>query len=262
MAGVSANPNVRGPPANASYTALENSAVYKAEIDRFDAALRVADASIASEVKIATAFSALQAAENARGTPAGEAAYETARIAYYTLTKGDSWLTEEQARIANTEAQPVVDGLVSQYNGIKEKRTQQRSTIEVINGLKDKVLTVKDDLAFSVDTFQKQINNIQNRINIDRKNQEDVIEKTSSWVDTVLNWLIVLATIVCIVLLVRRFAGGPSGIEKMQKETEFYRVKANLERAKKGTLPEKTPTLYELLGMERPAAPAAPAPAR
>jgi len=235
---------------------------FKIAYGDFTEKLAVADSSIDKNTATETAFAALQTAENARGTPAGEAAYETARIAYYTLTKGDSWLTEEQARIANTEAQPVVDGLVSQYNGIKEKRTQQRSTIEVINGLKDKVLTVKDDLAFSVDTFQKQINNIQNRINIDRKNQEDVIEKTSSWVDTVLNWLIVLATIVCIVLLVRRFTGGQSGIEKMHKETEFYRVKANLERAKKGTLPEKTPTLYELLGMERPAAPAAPAPAR
>lgn len=260
MAGVSANPGKPGPPAGASYKDLENKDVYKAEIERFDAAMTVADASVSNDVKIANAFAALQAAEDARGTPAGEAAYETARIAYYTLKKGPTWASEEQTRIANVEAQPVVDDLVARYNALKEKQTQQASTIEVINGLKDRVLSVKDDLAFSVNTFQRQVEAVRNQIAIDKKNQADSIQITTSWFDAVLNWLIAIVTILCIVLLVRRFAGGRGSIEKMQRETEFYRAKASLENAKKGILPTKTPNLYELFGLEKPA-PAAPKPA-
>lgn len=200
------NPNVQGVPSGASYTVLENRAVYKTEIDRFNAAMVVADANIANDVKIATAFTALQSAENARGTPAGESAYEKARIAYYTLTKGASWADDEKRRIADVEAQPVVDDFITRYAALQEKRTQQASTIEVINGLKDRVLSVKDDLAFSVNTFQRQIEAVKNRINIDKKNNVDSIHTTTSWFDTVLNWLIAISTIICILLLIRRFA--------------------------------------------------------
>lgn len=184
-----------------------------------DLATANAAAGVANQQAIA--FSNLQAAENARGTPGGESAYEKARVAYYTLTQGDSWIEGEQERIANTEAQPVINGLVSRYTGLQEKRNQQQSTIEVINGLKDKVLSVKDDLAFSVDTFQKQVEAIKNQINIDRKNQADAVKATSSWIDVVLNWLIAIATLVCIILLVRRFLRA-----RNPYETEYRNLRA------------------------------------
>jgi hypothetical protein len=63
-------------------------------------------------------------------------------------------------------------------NNQKAKQTEQASTIQVINGLRDKVLTVKDDMAFSVRTFQKQVDNIKNQINIDKKNQVDATKAT------------------------------------------------------------------------------------
>lgn len=214
MADVSADPSKPGTPAGASYKVLPNSNVYKDAIDKFDAAMTVADASIASGVRVATAFAALQNAENARGTPAGEAAYESARIAYYTLTKGSTWPAEEQQRIATVEAQPVVNDLVSQYNGLKAKSAQQQSTIEVINGLKDKVLSVKDDLAFSVSTFQKQVDAVKNQINMDKKNQVEAVKATSSWIDTLLNWLIAITTIICIVILIRRFTRPAPGLRR------------------------------------------------
>ena len=219
-------------PHGASYKDLPNKDIYQQEVDRFDAALVVADAKIDKELKITTAFKSLQDAENARGTPAGELAYETARIAYYTLTKGDSWINDEQARIASTEAQPVVDNLVARYIDLNAKRTQQQSTIEVINGLKDKVLSVKDDLGFSVKTFQKQVDAIRNQINIDKKNQAEVIQATTSWVDVVLNWLIAIVTIICIVMLVRRFSRGkPLTIEEVETQARLMRAQAFLKNA-------------------------------
>jgi hypothetical protein len=227
-------------PHGASYEDLPNKDIYQKEVERFDAALVVADAKIDKDLKITTAFKSLQDAENARGTPAGESAYETARIAYYTLTKGDSWITDEQDRIANTEAQPVVDNLVTRYKDLNAKRTQQQSTIEVINGLKDKVLSVKDDLGFSVKTFQKQVDAIRNQINIDKKNQADVIQATTSWVDVVLNWLIAVVTIICIAMLVRRFSGSkvPS-LEEVETQARLMRAQAYLLNANARAPPKK-----------------------
>ena len=225
MANVPGNPNNPTIEPGASYEVLPNKEVYRTEIERFNSAMAVSEARVSNDVRISTAFSALQAAENARGTPAGENAYEQARIAYYTLTQGDSWLGQEEVRIANTDAQPVVDGVVSQYTGLQTKRTQQQSTIEVINGLKDKVLSVKDDLAFSVNTFQKQVDAIKNQINIDKKDQADAAKVASSWIDVVLNWIIAITTIICIVMLARRYMRSTN---PYQRDLNLLRTRESL----------------------------------
>ena len=231
MAGASFDPKVPALPANASYTALPNKEVYKAELQRFANAFAVADANVDAQVKIATAFTKLQQAENARDV--APEAYEAARIAYYTLVKGDSWLQEEQNRIARVEAQPVVNNYIAQYNGIQEKKNQQQSTIDVVNGVRDKILTVKDDLKYSVSTFQKQIGDIKNQINKDKIEQSQSIAAASSWVDTFLNWVIALVTLVAIVLLVRRFykGGPPPTIAELETKARLIRAQAMLRNA-------------------------------
>jgi hypothetical protein len=198
--------------------------------------LAVASATVSDSQKINTAFRTLQAAENARGTPGGESAYETARVAYYTLTQGDTWLEQEKTRIANTEAQPIVDNYVAQYNGIQEKKNQQQSTIDVVDGVRDKILTVKDDLKYSVSTFQKQIGNIKNQINKNKIEQSQSIAAASSWVDTFLNWVIALATLAAIILLVRRFykGGAAPTIEELETKARLIRAQAMLKNANTG----------------------------
>ena len=197
----------------------------------------LAEANVDKKKKESSAFSSLQQAENARGTPAGESAYERARIAYYTLTKGDTWLDEEKDRIANTEAQPIIDGLVSQYNALKDKKQQQQSTIEVMNGVKDKVLGVKDDLKFSVKHFEKQIGDIKNQINKDKRAQTEVIAQTSSWIDVFLNWLIAIVTIIAIFFIARRFTGPGPTLEQIETKARMIRAQASMIRATKD-LPE------------------------
>ena len=236
------NPNVQL-PRRAPYATLADADLYKNMIERFNADLAVADAKIDSATKIRTAFVTLQSAENARGSPAGESAYQSARIAYYTLTKGDSWLQEEQARIANTEAQPIVNSYTSQYQNLTQRKNQQQKTIDVINGLRDKVLSVKDDLSFSVNTFQKQVDGIKNKINIEKKNQIETIEATTSWIDTFLNWTIAIVTIVCIVMLVRRFTRGGPSLEKLRTETALFKAQAEYTRAKANIFPTKKPAV-------------------
>jgi hypothetical protein len=199
-----------------------------------DLATANAAAGVANQQAIA--FLNLQTAENARGTPGGESAYERARVAYYTLTQGDTWLEQEKTRIANTEAQPIVDNYVAQYNGIQEKKNQQQSTIDVVNGVRDKILTVKDDLKYSVSTFQKQIGDIKNQINKNKIEQSQSIAAASSWVDTFLNWVIALATLAAIILLVRRFykGGAVPTIEELETKARLIRAQAMLKSANTG----------------------------
>lgn len=217
-------------PVNASYTVLPNKEVYKAEIDRFTQAIAVADANVDRHVRIATAFTALQQAENSRDTAPD--AYQAARTAYYTLVNGATWVEQEKNRIANVEAQPIVNGYVARYNDIQAKNNQQQSTIEVVDGVRDKILTVKDDLVFSVSTFQKQIDDIKNQINKNKVKQAQTIAAASSWVDTFLNWVIALVTLVAIVLLGRRFLGGRTPtIEEVESKARYIRAQAMLKNA-------------------------------
>jgi len=213
----------------------------------YTAALAVADARAGSVNRESVAFSNLMTAENARGSTGGEDAYQAARVAYYTLTKGDSWIQEEKARIANTDAQPIVNSLASQYRSLTDRKDQQTRTIDVINGLKDKVLSVKDDLSFSVNTFQKQVDAIKNQINKDKKVRSETIEATTSWVDTFLNWLIAIATITCIVMLVRRFTGSGPSLEKLRADTALFRAQAEYARARTGA-PAQPSFLRQITG--------------
>jgi len=185
----------------ASYTTLPNKDVYKTELERFARDLAVTDANIDKAFKVKTAYDKLQMAENARDQSPD--AYDRARVAYYTLVKGDKWIDEERQRIANVEAQPVVNTLIAKRNDLDSQIGQQQSTIDIVNGVKDKVLSVEDDLQYSVSAFEKQIKNVRNQINMDKKKQIVTARQAGSWVNSLLNWLIALTTLIAIVFIVR-----------------------------------------------------------
>lgn len=188
---------------NSSYKVLPNRQVYQAEIDRFTNDLAVADANIDKTTKIATAFNALQSAENARDVAPD--AYQAARVAYYTLVKGETWLNDEKTRVANVEAQPVINDLVGKYQSLQSRRSQQQAVIDSMKGVKDSVLSVKDELSFSVSNFQRQIEDITNQINKDKRVQTIQLLNATSWVEIFLNWLIGLSTLIAIFFLIRYF---------------------------------------------------------
>jgi hypothetical protein len=188
---------------NETYTKIPNNTAYAEEIKRFSDAIAVADANINSNVKVNAAFNTLQAAENARDTAPD--AYQAARVAYYTLVKGDSWINEEKNRIANTEAQPVINSLLEKYQSIQSRRSQQQAVIDSMKGVKDSVLGVKDELSFSVSNFQRQIADITNQINKDKRDQTVQLAKATTWIEVLLNWLIGLSTLIAIFFLIRYF---------------------------------------------------------
>jgi len=194
-------PAVQKPGLPFSYKELPNASVYETELNRFKAAFAVADANVDKAVKVKTAYDKLQLAENARDQSPD--AYQQARVGYYTLVKGDKWIEEERQRIANVEAQPIINNLVAMRDDLNGRIGQQKSTIDVVNGVKDKVLSVEDDLQYSVSAFQKQIENVRNQIRIDKKKQIETAAQAGSWVDTLLNWLITLTTIIAIFFIAR-----------------------------------------------------------
>jgi hypothetical protein len=189
----------QGPPF--SYKELPNWTVYENEIKRFSDAIAVADANIDKQVKINAAFKKLQESENARDTAPD--AYQSARVAYYTLIKGDTWVNEERNRVATSEAQPVINNLVDKYRNLQYTRSRQQGVIDSMNNVKQSVLSVKDDLDFSVSNFKKHLDDIKNQINKDKRDQTVQLAKATSWIEVLLNWLILISSLIAIYFLVK-----------------------------------------------------------
>ena len=174
---------------------------YEAEFKRFNDALAVEEAKIDKTTKLATAFNKLQESENARDTAPD--AYQTARVAYYTLLKGDTWINEEKNRVANAEAQPVINNFLDKYRSLQYTRSRQQGVIDSMNNVKQSVLGVKDDLDFSVSNFQRHIDDIKNQINKDKRDQDIQLAKASTWIEVLLNWMIALTSLIAIFFLGR-----------------------------------------------------------
>jgi len=186
---------------NLSYNQLPNKNVYRNEVERFANAIAIADEKVSKNDKLNASFRALQDAENARDTAPD--AYQTARVAYYTLLKGDTWVNEEKNRVANAEAQPVINNFLDKYRSLQYTRSRQQAVIDSMNNVKESVLGVKDDLDFSVSNFQKHIEDIKNQINKDKRDQDIQLSKATTWIEVLLNWLIALASLIAIFFLGR-----------------------------------------------------------
>jgi len=119
------------------------------------------------------------------------------------LIKGDTWVSEERNRVANSEAQPVINNLVDKYRNLQYTRSRQQGVIDSMNNVKQSVLSVKDDLDFSVSNFKKHLDDIKNQINKDKREQSVELVKATTWIEVLLNWLIGLSTLIAIFFLIR-----------------------------------------------------------
>lgn len=164
--------------------------VYKAEMDRIDNEMKLIIANVEKETKIASAFQELQRAENARDT--APVAYQQARTTYYTLLRGDTWKQEEKERLAKAEVDPEIRQMKANLTDAQYRLQQQQKTVDVVNGLKNNVLSLKDDFKYSADTLQRQLEKIKQQIQFDtRKRQEASSESKWELLDRVLNYAIV-----------------------------------------------------------------------
>lgn len=176
---------------------------FSKEQDRFNKEIAVVYANIDKNQKINDAFKDLQKAENARDQ--SPQAYQAARTAYYTLIKGDSWLNEERERIAKAEVAPEVQKYRDSTSAIAERNREQQKTIDIVRGLKDRVLSLRDDFRYSVNTFSDQLEKVKIQINMENRSREKERDNTWVWVDTILNALLVAVLLYAIYTFVRRY---------------------------------------------------------
>lgn len=119
-------------------------------------------------------------------------AYQQARSTYYTLKDGERWKEAEKERLLKAEVNPIVQKMVETKNSAMRQYENQRKTVDVVNGLKDKVLSLKDEVKYAADTFKDQISKVENAIQRERKlrtNKPDL--NIWDWFDSILNILIV-----------------------------------------------------------------------
>lgn len=187
------------------------------EQDRVNNEFAIVYANIEKKKKLSDAFIALQAAENARDTAPD--AYRNARTLYYTLLKGEDWKNEEKERIGKAEVDPLIveykknrENALSQYNN-------QRKTVEVVTGLKDKVLSLKDEFKYSVDTFTHQLDKVQTAINMERRGRDTETKVDPwSWFDLFLNGAIVLGLLYAVSVLYSKIFRRPATTLLIQQE--------------------------------------------
>lgn len=179
----------------------EQLAQYSAATEEYNNALQVAVNSISKETRLNDAFKALQLAENARDT--APQAYQQARTRYYTLLNGEEWATEERDRILKAEAGPKANQYLATYTDLTTRRDQQQQTIDTVNAVKDKLLSMKDDFKLTTDVFSKQIADLKNQIQIESKAKTATTSTMLGWINLLLNGLLVIALLVAVYVIGR-----------------------------------------------------------
>ena len=189
----------------------ERYAAFVSESDRVDAAIAAILTTISKSDKIDNAFRELQLAENIRDVAPD--AYETARVAYYSLIKGPDWLEDERIRIQKAEVDPEVARYRQAYNDVNERKNVQTQTRDVMQSVKSGVLSLKDDFMYTTKTFKDQMETLKSQINIERRGREKPVEGDYDffkWIDVFLNLLIIVGLLYVAYILwgvfQRRFA--------------------------------------------------------
>jgi hypothetical protein len=113
--------------------------------------------------------------------------------AAYTLDRG-----------IRSDLDRITSRFVDEYQFLVNQSNQQQDTLDLITSVKDNLFSVKDDLQYSVTTFDKQISDIQNQINKNKRIREQAVDY-GAWTLFGLNIVIVLALLYTIWVLGRTF---------------------------------------------------------
>lgn len=175
---------------------------FQALIDDYTAKSATAVGSIEKTQLLQDKFKALQSAENVRDQ--APEAYQKARMDYYTTLNGEGWIDQEKERITKSEVEPKVQSYANTYTDLTNRLDKQQQTYDIVVGVKDKMLSMKDDFQYTTKTFAKQIEELKSQINIERQKRSEDQQNAYSWLDTLLNALIVIITISAIVLVIRK----------------------------------------------------------
>ncbi len=172
--------------------------LFDAERTRAKGEVAILNEQIGRDTLLADAFRDLQSAENARDRAPD--AYQRARIAYYTLLNGDTWLSQERERVARAEVDPIIQKYRNDYVALSSQLNQQTQAYDTMQGIKDKVFRVKDDLSYSADLLMGHVQKIRSQIMLDRRKRESGEGQPDwyGWVDMTLNILLVVALVAAV----------------------------------------------------------------
>lgn len=179
------------------------------ERTRFANELIILDEKIGESLKLRNAFQRLQEAENVRDKAPD--AYQQARTNYYTLKEGETWKEREKERLLKAEVEPIAKRFLEAKTKTFQQYENQRKTVDVVNGLKDTVLSMKDEMKYAATTFQDQLNKVKDAVNREHRGRDPVTEVNIwDWVDFLLNGVIVVSLLYVIYLLYKKFVARPS----------------------------------------------------
>lgn len=188
---------------------------FTSEKDRFNRALATVWANIDTQQKINDAFKELQLAENARDE--SPEAYQVARTAYYTLVKGPEWAREEQERIARADVDPELQRYKDIAAAAAAQTQAQQKTLDVMQGVKDKVLSLRDDFKYSVNAFSDQIDAIKTQLAMNNRSRDKPTEASSwAWLDTALNIALVVVLLYAMYAVYRKMYPAAPPLQYIQ----------------------------------------------
>jgi hypothetical protein len=179
-----------------------------AELSRVTGQASIELERVGRETRIRDAFIELQNAENARNE--APEAYQLARTRYYTLTNGDSWLAEERTRVSNSEVLPEVSRYTTRFIDLTTRAEQHQQTYDVVQSVKDNVLSLKDEVEYSVGTLGKQIADLKDQINVKRRERKQPMVDVPSWVDILFNSFLIIILVVALFLVYRKVSSAYS----------------------------------------------------
>lgn len=167
---------------------------YSAEQARFSEDQEKADAQVSHKAQVDAA---------ARDVLAANGGDEAANARYSSLTDDPNAVNVMYANQIKKDT----SRFISEYQFLNNQVLQQQQTLDLVNGVKDNIGTVKDDLEYSVGTFDKQISDIRNQININRKTHDQALDY-GKWLGIGLNVFIVLALLYLLFTVGRRAMKG------------------------------------------------------
>jgi hypothetical protein len=146
--------------------------------------------------RIETAKEALLNAENGRAAdPAG---YQQARVNYYTLLLGDTWLTDERRRIQAAVVDPAVRDYQQRALNLQSRLASQDQYSDIVRNTSESVLSAKTNFEYVVNKFSEQLD----KINVEtKKKQMEAKDRDLSFmssIDSMLNWVIIVLLLIAV----------------------------------------------------------------
>lgn len=181
---------------------------YSAELTRFKGELEKADMKVKHKAKVdAAAVNVLAASGND----------QTANAQYAALTNDPQALQ----KMYDDQVKKNTDQFISEYRFLNTQALQQQQSLDLINSVKDNLMTVKDDMEYSVEVFGKQVNDIRNQININRKIRQQAVDY-GTWLNIGLNVMIILALIYLLFVVGRRWIRRSDTPTTSEDTTAFF----------------------------------------